>query len=163
MSLFKRKETTFEDMDSQEKLKKIMDQLGFLEKKLDSVLESLGNRGGRNFGQGNRDNRGNGFGGNRDNRGGNDRGGFRGGNRDRGRHQSGNTRYAGQGPQRYSPSRDGGRDENRGGFGGGNRHDRGNRHHQGGRRHQGQEVNGNVDPNASTRRDVPAPDESQPE
>lgn len=173
MSLFKRKETTFEDMDSQEKLKKIMDQLGFLEKKLDSVLEALGNRGGRpSFGQGG--NRG--FG--RDNRGGNDRGGFRGGNRDRGgfnrdRNSGSNTRYGGQGPQRYNPKSQygGGNDDNRGNFGGErggqNRHEGRPRHQQGGPRrdrHQHQGGNPNVNPNgASSQHEASAADEAQPE
>ena len=182
MSLFKRKETSFEDMDSRDQLKKIMEQLGFLEKKLDTVLESLGGRGGRQFGA----NRG-GF--NRDRNsagagsGGGDRGGFRGGNRDRGgmnnRHQSGNTRYGGQGPQRYNPraqygaGASGGSDDNRGNFGGdrgGNRHEGGRNRHQGGGRHQqgggrGGNMNPNVNPNGAAPQPEAssAPDDAQPE
>lgn len=111
MSLFKKKKTEFggDEMDIQEQLKKILDQIGFLEKKVDTLLE--GNRGGggsRPFGG----DRG-GFNRNRGGQGGGFRGGregqHRGGNSFGG---GGNTRFAGDGPRRYSS------DNNRGGFGG---------------------------------------------
>ncbi len=127
MSLFKKKESSFEDMDSQGQLKRIMEQLGFLEKKVDTVLEELRNRGASrpSFGGGQGGPRG--F--NRD-RGG-DRGGFRpNNNRPRpegGSSNGGNTRYAGQGPRRYSPGRPFGNDENRGNYSGGNNRHEGNR------------------------------------
>ncbi len=114
MSLFKRKESSFEDMDSQGQLKRIMEQLGFLEKKIDSVLEELRNRGGS------RPSFGGGQGGprnfSRDSR---DRGSFRGGSTNRPRSGGGNTRYGGNGPQRYNSARPFGSDDNRGNFGGG--------------------------------------------
>ena len=108
MSLFKKKESAFEDMDSQGQLKRIMDQIGFLEKKIDSVLEELRNRGAsRPFGAGPRN-----FS--------RDRSNFRGGmNRSRPDGSGGNTRYAGQGPRRYNSARPFGNDENRGNFNGG--------------------------------------------
>lgn len=161
MSLFKRKETSFEDMDSQEKLKRIMDQLGFLEKKIDSVLEEMRNRGGSrpSFGGGQRG----GF--NRD------RGGF---NRDRGganrggqRAEGGNTRYAGQGPRRYNPGRPfgGGNDDNRGNFGGGRPEGRHNSNrHSGPRRpHQGHNQGSNANVGNSSAPEQTAAEESMPE
>ena len=165
MSLFKKKDTSFEDMDSREQLKRINEQLGFLEKKIDSVLEQLGNRGGRpsfggdknrNFGQ-------QGSGRDRGYRGGQNRGGQQ-------RTDGGNTRYAGQGPRRYSSSRPFGNDENRGNFGGANRPEgrhNSNRHSGGPRRpHQGQgqgqgQINQN--PGLTAPPDLPAAEESMPE
>lgn len=126
MSLFKKKDGSTGSPDSiQDQLAKISDQLVFLEKKIDTLLESRqggGNGGGaRRFGGPNRG----GF--NRD-RGGN--GNFRGNNgggQDRGdRHDGNNTRFAGQGPTRYSSNRPSY------GNGGGNRNH--NPRHQGGRR-----------------------------
>ncbi len=140
MSLFKKKESSFEDMDSQAQLKRISEQLGFLEKKIDTLSEELRNRGGSrpSFGGGFSQGGPRGF--NRDRQ---DRGGFRGGNGGRPRPEgssSGNTRYAGQGPRRYTPGRPygGGNDENRGNFSGGGRPDgaRSNRPNQNRRPHQ---------------------------
>ena len=124
MSLFKKKESSFEDMDSQSQLKRIAEQLGFLEKKVDTLIEELRSRGGssrpsfgghsqsgpRNF--------------SRDRQ---ERGGFRGAPNNRPRPEGGsggsggNTRYAGQGPRRYNSARPYGNDDNRGNFGGGGR------------------------------------------
>ena len=120
MSLFKKKESGFDDMDSQGQLKRIMEQLGFLEKKMDTVLEELRNRGGSrpSFG-------GHSQGGPRQfSRDRQDRGGFRGNNnrpRPEGGSNGGNTRYAGQGPRRYTPGRPFGNEDNRGNYGGNNR------------------------------------------
>ncbi len=157
-------------MDSQEKLKRIMDQIGFLEKKIDSVLEQLGNRGGGrpSFGGGSNRNFGGQQGGGRDR-------GFRGGQNRGGAPRTdngGNTRYAGQGPRRYNSARPFGNDENRGNFGGGANRPEGqarhNRNAGGGARrpHQGQgQGQGQTDPNAGNSQapNFPAAEESMPE
>ncbi len=118
-------------MDSQGQIKRISEQIGFLEKKIDSILEELRNRGGaRPFGGGQ--------GGPRNFS--RDRGSFRGGNGGSNgrppRQEGGNTRYAGQGPRRYNSARPFGNDDNRGNFSGGNRPEgmRGNRPNNGGPR-----------------------------
>ena len=121
MSLFKKKDSNaFEDMDAQGQLKRIMEQLGFLEKKVDTVLEELRNRGGArpSFGGGPRPfNRDRGpFRGNRPRpEGGNPRYGGQGSRPEGGS----NSRYGGQGPRRYSPGRPFGNDDNRGNYNGG--------------------------------------------
>ena len=124
-------------MDAQGQLKRIMEQLGFLEKKVDTVLEELRNRGGArpSFGGGPRPfNRDRGpFRSNRPRpEGGNPRYGGQGSRPEGGS----NARYGGQGPRRYSSSRPFGNEDNRGNYGGQNRPDgmRGPNRHQGARR-----------------------------